>query len=61
MRLRCSEDKAFLQRLQASIDQMANWPFFTVCLNLSQFSELGCFSLTNWREDLQADAGGSKN
>lgn len=33
-------------------------PFFTPRLNLSQFSVLGCFSITNWRNDSQMQVAG---
>lgn len=59
-----SEDKVFQPRFlytPACRDQTLRLLCFTLRLNLSQFSVLACFSLTNWREDTQADAGDSWN
>lgn len=59
-----SKDKAFQRGLLCTIacrDQNTKgcgvFCFFTLHWSLSQFSEFGCFSLTNWREDSQTDAG----
>lgn len=55
-----SKDKseAFFKPVPAR-DQTLRLPFFTQRWSLSQFSELGCFSLANWREDSLADGGDS--
>lgn len=59
-----SKDNTFQWRFLYTVacrDQTPRLLFFTPRLNLSQSSELGCFSLANWREDSQADAGYSWN